>query len=286
MVLAKHLRRALPGRSLLPLLLLGCLLAPPSLCQRSPTSTEQANTEQANTAQAVQAAVEAFQAGHFPKAETLLRDHLTRHPRHAHAWKILGVVHASQGQHDLASQPFARACELDAKEPDACYYLARNHYLRNRFDDALTLFDRLLRSARNDWRFLNGRGLALLALGRYQEAESAFRQAIAREAGAANLDEKPAINLGSLYLRAGQPDKALDTLRPVTQAHPRAARAWFEQGKAELQLQQLEPALRSLHQAVQARPSYAEAHLLLAKIYARQGNTEQAASHRRLAGIR
>ncbi len=240
----------------------------------------------ANPESRLQAAVAALQSGNFNQAESLLRSLLQQHPRNAHAWKVLGVVHAAQGQHDLASEPFLKACEINPKEPDSCYYLARNHYLRNRFEEALNLFDRLLRSANQDWRYLNGRGLALHAMGRYPEAEAAFQQAIAREGGAANLDEKPAINLGSLHLRAGQPEKALRILREVTEAHPRAARAWFEQGKAELHLDQLDAAIASLQRAVESRTRYPEAHLLLAKIYARQGDADKAMLHRRLGTAR
>ncbi|MCW5962806.1 MAG: tetratricopeptide repeat protein [Bryobacterales bacterium] len=238
-----------------------------------------------STSKAMDAAMAAFQEGRFAEAETHLRDVVTMLPSDAHAWMVLGVVYAAQGRHELASEPFTRACELNAKEPDACYYLARNHYLRNRFTEALALFDELGRSARRDWRYLNGRGLALSGLGRYSEAEQAFQQAMSYERGGASLDEKPAVNLGSLHLRAGQPEKALAVLRTVTSAFPKAARAWFEQGKAELQLEELDAAVASLNRAVAARPRYPEAHLLLAKIHARRGESEKAVAHRRLAGI-
>ncbi len=235
---------------------------------------------------AMDAAINAFQQGRFAEAESQLRGLLELRPQDAHAWKVLGVVHAAQGQHNLASEPFTKACDLDAKEPDACYYLARNHYLLNRFAESLTMFDRLHAAERLDWRYLNGRGLALSGLGRYAEAEHAFQQAVKQERGAATLDEKPAINLGSLHLRAGNPDRAVRVLREVTSTHPNAARAWFEQGKAELQLEELDAALASLNRAVAARPRYPEAHLLLAKIYSRRGNPQKAAAHRRLAGMR
>lgn len=236
--------------------------------------------------QTLAGAIAAFERGRFPEAEAALRRLLAAQPKDAHAWKVLGVVYAAQGRHDEASDPFSRACELNPKEPDACYYLARNHYLRNRFSEALELFDRLLRSSRNEWRYLNGRGLALSGLERYGDAERAFQQAMAHEQGGGNLDEKPAVNLGALYLRMGEAAKAIPVLRSVTSVQPGAARAWFEQGKAELQLEDLPAALASLQRAVAARPRYAEAHLLLAKIYARQGNLAQAAAHRQMAGIR
>lgn len=265
-------------RGLLLMLVLGCWLA-----AALPLSGLQATQD---TRQALASAIAAFENGRLPEAESRLRQLLEGRPGDAQAWKVLGVVYAAQGRHDEASEPFTKACELNAKEPDACYYLARNHYLRNRFAESLELFDRLARASRNDWRYLNGRGLALSGLERYAEAERAFRQAMELEREAANVDEKPAVNLGSLYLRMGEAEKALRVLRGVTGAYPQAARAWFEQGKAELQREDLEAALASLQRAVAARPRYAEAHLLLAKIYARQGDSQRAAAHRQMAGMR
>lgn len=234
----------------------------------------------------VEMAVEAFQSGRVAEAEALLREALQKAPRNAHGWKVLGVVYASQGRHEFAGEPLSKACELNPNEPDACYYLARNHYLQNRFTESLAMFDKLHASARNDWRFQNGRGLALSGLGRFEEAEQAFLRASGQHRPPSNPDENPAVNLGSLYLKMGQPARALEALRQVTRKYPNAARAWFEQGKAELQLGALEDALRSLEQAVLARRGYAEAHLLQAKIYARLGDSEQAAVHRRLGGGR
>jgi Flp pilus assembly protein TadD len=236
--------------------------------------------------QQLAAATQDFQRGRFADAEAKLRAALQEEPRQAYAWKVLGVVYAAQGLHDLASEPFAKACQLDAREVDACYFLARNHYLRNRFEEALQLFTQLRKTSSKDWRYHNGAGLALSGLGKYREAERAFREAMRCENGHASLDEKPAINLGSLYLREGRAAEALDVLAKVTSEHPAAARAWFEQGKAALQLDRLEAAEAALKSAVAARPQYRQAHLLLAKLYARIGDAGKASQHRRLAGLR
>lgn len=234
----------------------------------------------AQDSDAMQRGLAAMQRGDFVVAENAFRDALRNHPRDAHAWKALGVSFAARGIHDAASEPFLRACTLDAHEPDACYYLARNHYLLNRFAESLALFDRLSEQAKGDWRYANGRGLALLALNRYGEAELAFRRAMDLERDQSSLDENPAVNLGNLFARAGEPDKAAAVLRSVVKQHPEAARAWFELGKAELQLGRLNDAESSLKNALIARPAYREAHLLLSKVYTRLGKPEQAREHR------
>lgn len=234
-----------------------------------------------NPPDALEQGVAAMQRGDFAAAEKAFRSAIEANPRSARAWKALGVSFAAQGQHDLASEPFSKACALDRKEPDACYYFARNHYLLNRFDEALALFASLAAEKKSDWRYANGRGLALMALARYPEAESAFKAAMANERGASSPDEAPAVNLGSLYSRAGEPRKALQVLQTFVSTGKPGARAWFEKGKVEVQLGQLDDALTSLTNAIQANPSHREAHLLLAKVHGRLGNNEKAAYHRR-----
>ena len=230
---------------------------------------------------AIERGVNALNAGRFAQAEAALREAVRTDPANAHAWKALGVVFAAQGLHDLSSEPFEKACRLNPREPDACYYLARNHYLLNRFEESLELFDRLTKASGNDWRYENGRGLALLALSRYPAAEQAFELAMKRETGQASLEEKPAINLGSLYSRAGEPEKARAVLLRVVQQFPAAARAWFELAKVQVQLEELKLAKQSLEAALRAKPAYAEAHLLLAKVLNRLGEPEKASEHRR-----
>lgn len=230
----------------------------------------------------LEAATGNLRMGRFAEAEAAVRKALEQRPREAHAWKVLGVIFAAQGRHAQAAEPFTRACELDRREPDACYYLARNHYLLNRFEESLRVLDGMKAGRSRDWRLLNARGLALMGLGQYEEAEAAFKNAMKHEGGGASLDEKPAINLGSLYLRAGDAAKARETLLGVVKEAPGAARAWFELGKAQLQLGEVEAARQSLERAVSTRPGYGEAHLLLAKVYARLGRMEESRAQRQL----
>src|SRR5260370_4790302 len=52
-------------------------------------------------------------------------------PNHAGAWKALGVVHAAQGDFDLAEEPFHTAWELHPALPQSCpYYRLHSHPLR------------------------------------------------------------------------------------------------------------------------------------------------------------
>ena len=63
-------------------------------------------------------------------------------PNSATAHKWLGMTYAAQEKFVLAEQPFRRACNIDPKEPDVCYYWGRTLYSLSRFDAALRAYER------------------------------------------------------------------------------------------------------------------------------------------------
>jgi hypothetical protein len=74
------------------------------------------------------------------------------------------MTYAAQEKYLLAEQPFQRACNIDPKEPDVCYYWGRTLYSLSRFDAALRAYER----DRRPWQgktFL-GMALAMEALDR------------------------------------------------------------------------------------------------------------------------
>jgi Flp pilus assembly protein TadD len=64
----------------------------------------------------------AFRAKDWARAERLFDEAVRSQPARAPAHKWLGMTYAAQGKFVLAEEPFRRACEIDQKEPDACYY--------------------------------------------------------------------------------------------------------------------------------------------------------------------
>src|SRR6266568_3761672 len=89
------------------------------------------------TAQALPTLVQqghnAFRAKDWPRAERLFSEAVRSEPTSAPAHKWLGMTYAAQEKFALAEAPFRRACELDQKEPDACYYWGRTLFSLSRF---------------------------------------------------------------------------------------------------------------------------------------------------------
>jgi tetratricopeptide (TPR) repeat protein len=118
----------------------------------------------------------AFRSRDWPKAEQLFQDAVRSRPASAPAYKWLGMTYVAQEKYALAEAPLRRACEIDAKEPEACYYWGRALFTLSRFEAALAAFDKDAKPWRG--KTLLGMALALEALNRDAEAEKFYRDAI------------------------------------------------------------------------------------------------------------
>ena len=119
----------------------------------------------------------AFRDQDWPKAERLFGEAITTEPDRALPYKRLGMTYAAQAKFALSEPPFRRACEIDPKELDVCYYWARTLFSLSRFDAALRAYEKDVRPWRG--KTLLGMALALGALNRDLDAENMYREAVA-----------------------------------------------------------------------------------------------------------
>ena len=73
-----------------------------------------------------------FRAGDFAGAVPLFTRATESHPKDAAAWKGLGSAYAAMGYYGRAEPAFRRACELDPRLQNACYFYGRALYALNR----------------------------------------------------------------------------------------------------------------------------------------------------------
>src|SRR6266852_1963778 len=124
----------------------------------------------------VQQGQNAFRARDWPRAEWLFLEAIRAQPASAPAHKWLGMTYAAQGKFVLSEGPFRRACELDQREPDACYYRGRTLFSLSRFELALRAYEKDAKPWRG--KTLLGMALALEALNRDADAEKFYNDAI------------------------------------------------------------------------------------------------------------
>jgi Tfp pilus assembly protein PilF len=197
-------------------------------------------------------------------------------PRDARSWKALGVAYAAQGSYELAEPGFHRACELDPKLEDACYYYGRALYALNRFEPSLQVLARAAGLQPKSWQIHLGIAQTLEALVRPQEAGKEFTTALSL---AENRDPKPGVAYGLFLLRQGRMDEAIAPLEEVLKRFPASAEAHIHLGRALMEQGKVTDAIPHFEKAVAIDAASGQAHLLLAKAYVRAGRASEAQVH-------
>jgi tetratricopeptide (TPR) repeat protein len=193
-------------------------------------------------------------------------------PKNAQRWKALGVAYASQKQYAEAAPAFRKACELDAKLEDACYFWGRALYGLDRFTESL---DALARADARSWKVRLAIAQAADGAGDAARADRDFREAIALSNG---RDGGPGAAYGLFLVRQGRAAEAIPVLETAVKLDPKSGEAETNLGRALFETDRPD-ALRHLERAVLLAPTSAQAHLLLAKALVRAGRADQAQEH-------
>jgi tetratricopeptide (TPR) repeat protein len=218
-----------------------------------------------------------FEKGAYAEALPFLDRAARADPTNAQKWKAVGVTHAALKNYLDAEETLARACRLDDKVPDACFFHARALYALDRYEEALAALER---AGPRDWRVRLARAESLSALGRSSAAEQEFQTALAL---CRNADPKPAVAYARFLIREARAAEAIPRLQETLAAHPANPDAPLYLGRALFDANKLSDALPHLERAAALNPASAQAHLLLAKLYLRLNRPADAQPHLDLA---
>ncbi len=207
---------------------------------------------------------------------------LALEPENAHLHYDLGLALKLKDNLTAAVPEFEKAAALDPQLPDPAYTLGVIYMQEGRYPEAIADLKRAaeLQPKNGDaWALL---GSVLKDSGDAAGALDALQHAIALEPDQPSLH----IQVATLDIQAGKREEAAAE-RKIAAALSRAAnnrqRASFalKSGRVLLDQNKLADAILQLHNAVEADPSSAEAHRLLAQAYTRQGKTEEAAAEQK-----
>ena len=147
---------------------------------------------------------------------------------------------------------------------------ARAAYEANRFEAAVSNFNRALRTGPPRSRVYEGLGLAYEALGRYDDAEHAYRDAIPLGGSA----YRPPFVLGRFLFKQGRAAESLPYLEAALRLSPSAAEVRFEFGRALYELGKSTAAEEVLVQGTPTRDC--RVYNLLAKVLRQRGDAAAA----------
>lgn len=157
------------------------------------------------------------------EAETLLREHLARHPNDVAALCMLADVAARHSQLESAERLLLRCLELAPS-----YAIARQNYVvvlmrQSRPAEALRETDRLLTAEPKNSAFHNLRAAALINLGEYQQAIEVYEGLLASH------PQQPRVwaSLGHSLRTVGRRDQSVEAYRRAISLAPGFGEAYW-----------------------------------------------------------
>jgi tetratricopeptide (TPR) repeat protein len=220
-----------------------------------------------------------FRTSRYDQSLQLISSYLEEQPNNSDARKILGMDYYMLGKSELAELELKRAIELNANDPEAFYYLGRLYFIRDDMPAALTAFQTVIQLDSSSVRAHNHLGQAFEGLGQHVAARNAYLKAIELDQQQTVKSRWPYFNLGSLYLKQGRFQEAIDYLRQSLRHNPSWSEGKLKLAKALSTSGDLQGAQVLLREVVEAEPQNATAHYQLARLLTKIGQREQAAQH-------
>ena len=236
----------------------------------------------------LQVARSSLDAGRPVEAEKFLRDYLVYHPASADAHFLLGytLFRQQRAKDSLASftegakfkRPDAANLKIVADDyvllgdfadadkwlsavtyetpgdAEAWYLLGRTKYNENRFNEAISSFERVLKLQPNDIRAQNNLGLSYQGLGQPEKARAAYETAIAWQKDSVLKDAQPYLNLGNLLMEQDEAKQAQIFLERAAVLAPKNPKVHEELGRSYEELGLWNRAQHELEQAIGLAP--------------------------------
>jgi tetratricopeptide (TPR) repeat protein len=175
-----------------------------------------------------------------------------------------------------ADKWFTKAVEWNPADALGWYYLGRTKYNENRFEEAIHAFEQCLKLEPRNVKAEDNLGLSYEGLNRTAEAMTAYRTAIAWQAGVAAKDSGPLFDLGSLLVDSNRAQEGMPYLLEAARISPGDSRVHRQLGKAYTHLGRLDQARAELEKAAELAPQNAPIHFMLAQVYRKQGFQDKA----------
>jgi len=175
-----------------------------------------------------------------------------------------------------ADKWFSKAVEWNPDDALGWYYLGRTKYNENRFDEAVSAFEKCLKLDPRNVKAEDNLGLSYEGLNRVDDAVAAYRTAIDWQHDSTAKNSGPYLDLGSLLVENDRAAEGLPYLLEAAKLSGGDYRVHRQLGKTYAHLNQLEKARAEFEQAVELAPADAPIHFMLAQVYRRQGLMEKA----------
>ncbi len=153
----------------------------------------------------------AMQRNEQPAALDALRQAVAADPKFTRGWITLGSMYMASSQSAAGLDALRKAIDSDPKQPIAYKALASTLLFLRRTDDAIKVWQDLLKVAPEDRDAITNLGRLLYQQKRYSEAVPMLESEVRGNPSSAG----PLSRLGMAYLRAGEVEKGFTTMQDV-----------------------------------------------------------------------
>jgi tetratricopeptide (TPR) repeat protein len=218
----------------------------------------------------------------FTEAVAVLEKLTADRPEVGEYWLGFGSALAASGRLEDSLAPLGKACAATPAVPQACYQLGRVYHHLTRYEEALAAYSRgekQTESTQLAW----GRAQTYEKLGRYVEADAAYREALAAAALRPRQSAEIQLQYAMLLRRAKKLESAMWQFSQILRKQPFWGAAWLEKARTHLAMDEKQEAAEALEQAIAHGERRKPILLALSEIYTALGNTEKANEYRKEA---
>jgi tetratricopeptide (TPR) repeat protein len=212
----------------------------------------------------------------FDAALASLAQLLMLDPADADGLATQGEVFYLESRYPEAIDSLQKAIAADPTNSDSHYVLGRIYYAESNVSKAMEQFQQALKLDASAYKTYDGLALCYESQGNVQLASQTYMKGI-------ELVYKDHPSYDTIYadfaeflLRYGSDQKAFDLAAEAASRNPREPRNFFLSGKALYKAGHLKQSLEWLTKSAEMDHSYPDPHYILAQVYTRLGEKEQA----------
>lgn len=179
-------------------------------------------------------------------------DRVTSSPDDAEARGRLGMLYHEHGLPDLAATTYEQAAALDPSDPRWPYHLGQVSVELGQAERGLLLYDHVLELAPDALQAHRTRGFLLIDVNRMDQAEAAFRDALALDPS----DPGARVGMARVFLSRGENREALGVLQKLVAEVPNEPYLHQLLGTAHQRLGNLADARKELTQSRGVAPKW------------------------------
>jgi Flp pilus assembly protein TadD len=188
--------------------------------------------------------------------------------------KVVALDYVLLNDYPDAIRWMRQAVIFDPRNEQAWYALGRCFYSQSEFKEAQEAFEKALALNSGDLKAEENLGLAYEMGNRPQEAETAYKAAIAMADG--KTDQWPYLDYGSFLLEHDRPGEAVPVLERAVKAAPQCAECHGKLGRALARTGQAAEGIAELQTAVKLAPKDPKMHYDLGRAYRAAGRMDEA----------